>query len=89
MLVFYDVLLDEGGSGLQALALSHCVIVDLSVWEESAVAWNMLGDFLGTNRELIFFVAGNGVRIVGQQVSWIVSKCSDSLVELSIVAASR
>ena len=49
VLVLYDVLLDEGGSCLQALALIHGVVIDLSVWKEPTVAWNVLRDFLGTN----------------------------------------
>ena len=89
VLVFNDVLLDEGGPCVHALALLDGVVVDLSVWQESTVTWDVPRHFLGSDRKFIFFVAGHARRFVWQQVSGVVPKGSESLVELSIVAASR
>ena len=49
VLVFHNVLLDEGHSCLLTLTLFHSVIVDLSIGEETTVAWDVLSHFGSSN----------------------------------------
>ena len=86
LIVFNDVLLDNGVSVSSELWLYYSVWIEVSLWNESVVAWDMRGRLCRSHRQFVMLIV-RSCCICTQFVSRVMTICSHWLVVFSVEIA--
>ena len=87
LIVFNDVLLDDGVTGAQGRRLLHCARVEVSLRNKSIVAWNMRSGLRSTNCQLMVLVLLH-FRLPRQLGPRVVPVGAEGHLELSVEVAA-
>ena len=84
LIVLNHVLLDDGLARTQSWSLLDGSGVEVGLWNEAIVAWNMRRDLGGSHSQLVMLVALH-LWLSGQFIAWDVPMCAYRLLELSLI----